>query len=89
MIINLMIEKIELNLYIFKLVKGSELLGSFESDTIANGLRQAAELMVPAESAFHLIYEHVCAGTATVSTMRIDPNSLAHRLVSMHGMFAK
>ncbi|WP_281399057.1 hypothetical protein [Paenacidovorax monticola] len=40
---------------------------------------------MPGLSGMHVWYEHVCAGTLPLSSMRTDPHAIAQQLMVLHG----
>lgn len=88
MLLTMYIVKVDSNRFQTHVIRdeGSE-LAAFESPSISMALRKVASHALPDLSGFHIWYEHVCAGTTLPTTMRSDPEGLAHRLIAMHAMF--
>lgn len=85
MILTLRIDKIETGNYRAQVFDGREELGEFGAPGIAAAIRQCAGQPMPDLSGYHVWYGHVCAGTIPMSNMRIDPDGIAERLMSLHG----
>ena len=85
MILTLRISKIEPGNYRAQVLEGREELDEFGVPGIGAAIRQCGQAQMPDLSGFHIWYEHVCAGTVPMSNMRIDPEGIAQRLMSLHG----
>lgn len=86
-ILTLHISKIEPGNYRVAVMDGREELEEWGAPSIGDSIRQCGQAEMPDLSGFHIWYEHVCAGTVSMSNMRIDPEGLAQRLLSLHGQF--
>ncbi|AFU45438.1 hypothetical protein C380_08680 [Acidovorax sp. KKS102] len=84
-ILTLKIDKIEPGNYRARVLEGREELDEFGANGIAAAIRQCSQAQMPDLSGFHIWYEHVCAGTIPMSNMRIDPEGIAQRLMTLHG----
>lgn len=78
------IDKQEPGLYACRVLEGRSEIAEFEASTIGNGIRGAVDGF-PQAIAFHIWYGHVSIGTTMVLNMRHDPETLALRLMSLHG----
>lgn len=85
MILTLKIDKIEPGNYRARVLDGREELDEFGAPGIGAAIRQCAQAQMPDLSGFHIWIEHVCAGTVSMSSMRIDPEGIAQRLMALHG----
>lgn len=85
MILTLHISKIEPGNYRATVLAGREEVDEWGAPTIGAAIQQCAQAKMPDLSGFHIWYEHVCAGTISMSNMRIDPEGIAQRLKSLHG----
>lgn len=87
MLLSLHITKVDPGHYRARVLDGREEVGEFDAMSIGAAIRECAQQPMPGLSGFHVWYEHVCAGTVSPSTMRIDPEGLAQRLMALHGAF--
>lgn len=85
MILTLHISKIEPGNYRVVVLDGREELDQWGAPNIGAAIRQCGQAEMPDLSGFHVWYEHVCVGTTSMSNMRIDPDGIAQRLMSLHG----
>ncbi|MFD2297739.1 hypothetical protein QRO11_15475 [Paracidovorax citrulli] len=58
----------------------------FDGPSISHLIRSTAA-GAPAASAIHVWYEHVSIGTTSVQAMRHDAETLAQRLMVLHGQY--
>ncbi|WP_258007452.1 hypothetical protein [Alicycliphilus denitrificans] len=84
MILTLKIDKIEPGRYRAVVLDGREEMDEWGASGIGDAIRQCGQAQMPDLSGFHIWYEHVCAGTISMSNMRIDPEGIAQRLMSLH-----
>ncbi|MFN9476754.1 hypothetical protein [Acidovorax sp.] len=87
MLLTLHIIKIESGDYRAHVMEGAQHLGDYETTSIADAIRLAAENPLPDLAGFHLWYEHVSVGSVTAGDMRSDSDALARRLVELHALF--
>lgn len=87
MIPTLRIEKIEPGHYRAELTDTPEGSGEFEVGNIAEAIRASAAGAGNRASAFHIWYEHVSIGTTPTVAMRHDAETMAQRLMVLHGQF--
>jgi len=85
MILTLQISKIEPGHYHAAVLNGRSEMDEWEASGIGEAIRQCAQAKMPELSGFHIWYEHVCAGTVPLQNMRIDPEGIAQRLMTLHG----
>lgn len=87
MIPTLHIEKLEPGLYRAELTDTPEGSGQFEVGNIAEAIRTSAAGAGNRVSAFHIWFEHVSIGTTPAVAMRHDAETIARRLMLLHGQF--
>lgn len=87
MIPTLHIQKLEPGLYCAELTDTPEGRGEFEVGNIAEAIRASAAGAGNQASAFHIWYEHVSIGTNPTAAMRHDAETMAQRLMVLHGQF--
>lgn len=87
LLLTLHIIKIESGDYRAHVMEGAQHLGDYESTSIGEAIRLAAENPLPDLAGFHLWYEHVSAGSVSAGDMRNDYEALARRLVELHALF--
>ena len=85
MLLTLHISKIKPGNYRVAVLDGREEMDEWGVPNIAAAIRQCSQAEMSDLSGFHIWYEHVCVGTTTMSNMRIDPDGIAQRLMSLHG----
>lgn len=85
MILTLRIEKLEPGLYAAVVSDGRDELSTFEVGSIGAAIRQCVSGPLPEVTAFHIWFEHVSIGTTMLANMRHDPETLAQRLMLLHG----
>ena len=87
MLLTLHIIKIESGDYRAHVMEGVQHLGDYETTSIAEAIRLAAENPLPDLAGFHIWYEHISIGSVPADDMRRDPEALARRLVELHALF--
>lgn len=87
MIPSLRIQKLEPGLYRAELAETPEGDGDFEVGSIAEAIRASAAGAGNRVSAFHIWFEHVGIGTTSTLAMRHDAETMAQRLMVLHGQF--
>lgn len=87
MIPTLRIHKLEPGLYRAELTDTPEGRGEFEVGSITEAIRTSAAGASNQVSAFHIWFEHVGIGTTSTLAMRHDAETMAQRLMVLHGQF--
>ena len=86
MIPTLIIETAAPGEYSVTVVDGDAEQSGFHAGSIMSSIRHATILM-PKTQAFHIWFEHVSIGTTPAINMRNDAETLANRLMILHGQF--
>ena len=87
MLLTLHISKIEPRIYRVVVLDGREELDQWEAPNVATAIRDCSQDQTPDLLGFHIWYGHVCLGTTGMSDVRADPESIAQRLMALHGQF--
>lgn len=85
MLLTLHISKIEPGNYRVLVLDGREEVDQWEAPNVAAAIRQCGQAEMQDLLGFHIWYEHVCVGTTMMSNMRIDPEGIAERLMTLYG----
>ncbi|WCM88862.1 hypothetical protein [Acidovorax sp. NCPPB 3576] len=85
MILTLQIHKEEPGRYAAQVLNGHAEVATFDASTIGGAIRECGAGPLPEVSAFHIWYGHVSIGTTLTATMRHDSETLAQRLMTLHG----
>lgn len=85
MILTLRIHRAGPGHYHAAVLDGPEELGTLHAPTLGAAIQQCAQDWMPGLSGMHVWYEHVCAGTLPLSSMRTDPHAIAQQLMVLHG----
>ena len=87
MLLTLHIKKDAPGVYTAHISSDRSEIGEFQAGTIASAIREAAQSQSSGVSGWHIWYEHVSIGTRAIVAMKHDAETLAQRLMVMHGQF--
>lgn len=87
MLLTLHIKKDAPGVYTAWVLNGDAEVAEFQVGNIASAIREAAQSQPSGVSGWHIWYEHVSIGTTAIVAMKHDAETLAQRLMVMHGQF--
>ncbi len=87
MLLTLHIDKEAPGVYTARVSSDRSEIAEFQTSTIASAIREAAQSQPSGVSGWHIWYEHVSIGTTAIVAMKHDAETLAQRLMVMHGQF--
>lgn len=64
---------------------GTDHFGPYGASGILEDFWRCVDQSMPDLSGYHVWFEHICAGINPMSNLRIDPEGIAQRLMSLHG----